>query len=329
MAQDEFIDLYAMLELETDADIATIRKRASEKYLEAQNNLDHRNAAKRLQYQQMYEVYLPQARHLLLDPARRAEYNRYLEAYRSGKPLAEVVTEPVAVVETGGMASTDDDMPEIVEPDVDPEVLAAQREQLWGQWKSSLNFSEDEEENSPAPAASAAPVAAPEDAPSAQAVAPQAAPKPGARGTAGEPRRSGIQTVALGETKVAPKAAPQRITPEDIEKRNREEWERKRQREREEIVSDAVAGVGLTGMFIGGGITFVVMLILLFVVDSVLNNARNYPLGMSRVTFALTGIALSVALAAVSAVVTAKKLREKKEAELKPLKLEELQRLYK
>src|SRR5688500_11318898 len=118
MAQDEFVDLYALTGLDPSADTATIRKRLSEAYIDAQNNLDHRNAAKRLQYQQMYEVYLPQARHLLLDPARRAEYDRYLQAYKSGKPLAEVEATPAPVVESGGITAVADDIPEMSEPDV-------------------------------------------------------------------------------------------------------------------------------------------------------------------------------------------------------------------
>src|SRR6187551_2767346 len=85
---DEFVDLYNLMEVPPDTEATVLRKRLNELYLEAQQNLDHRNVKKRLQYQQMYEIYLPQARHLLLEPRRRAEYDRYLTAYRTGNKVA-------------------------------------------------------------------------------------------------------------------------------------------------------------------------------------------------------------------------------------------------
>src|SRR5688572_6020739 len=96
-AQDEFVDLYEVLEVPEDADTEQIRKRVNLLYIEAQQNLDHRNVKKKLQFQQMYEIYLPQARHLLLDTRRRAEYDRYLQAYRTGSkvaPTAEAASAP-------------------------------------------------------------------------------------------------------------------------------------------------------------------------------------------------------------------------------------------
>jgi hypothetical protein len=77
-ATQNFIDLYELLHLSPETDSDTLRKHINKVYLEAQQNLDHRNAHKRLHFQQLFEIYLPQARHLLLDPARRAEYDRYL-----------------------------------------------------------------------------------------------------------------------------------------------------------------------------------------------------------------------------------------------------------
>jgi curved DNA-binding protein CbpA len=121
----------------------------NELYLEAQQNLDHRNVKKRLQYQQMYELYLPQARHLLLDPARRAEYDRYLQAYHSGHlpPPAPVPEEDEGETSTDvstGTSSSDvaftfDDaeLAEAQEP-VDPEKQAEEREHLWARWKTGL-----------------------------------------------------------------------------------------------------------------------------------------------------------------------------------------------
>ena len=346
MAQDEFVDLYAVLGVEPDADVAAIRARATALYLEAQNNLDHRNPNKRLQWQQLYEVYLPQARHLLLDSARRAEYNRYLAAYRSGKPLAEIAPEPV-VVETGGLEIVGGGALEATEAeDIDPEVLAAEREEVWGKWKSSLGF-EEGETASAAPAPTSPQPVAPEASDSTyvqvapQHLAAQAAnagsqnnsnagtarvePR-AARPASGVAARQPIQTVALGEPlKVAPKAAPQRLTPEDLKKQGHGEWERKRAVERDNLLGEAAAGAGLTGSFIGGGVALVVALTLVFVVDSFLAGT-SYPLGMSRLVFTLLGFALAVAIAAIAAAVTAKKLRLKKLSELQTVSLEELQR---
>ena len=337
MAKDEFVDLYALLGIEPDADVATIRKRVTESYLDAQNNLDHRNATKRLQYQQMYEVYLPQARHLLLDVSRRAEYDQYLQAYKSGKPLSQVEVAPAPVVETSGLVSMVEEFPEMPEPDVDPAVLAQQREELWGKWKSGLNFSDDESPSvttaAPAANAEASSFTVEESAapPKAAAVPPVATPERRAQPRAASPeaaRRPQIQTVALGEGKEVPKARPagQRLTQEEIEKRTREEWERNREKQREQIVADAVAGAGLTWSFIGGGVTFLVALIALFVVDSIINNTGHYPFGMSRLVFTLIGFALSLGLAALGAFITAKKMRDKTLSSLKSLTLEELQR---
>lgn len=346
MAQDEFVDLYALTGLEPSADIATIRKRLTEAYIDAQNNLDHRNAARRLQYQQLYEVYLPQARHLLLDPTRRAEYDRYLQAYKSGKPLSQVEAAPAPVVESGGMAAVVEDIPEMTEPDIDPEELAHQREELWNKWKSGLNFGEDPEPaghvHEPAHLATATATAEQGAAPAASATAAAAGvagppngverrSQPRGKGGPGEgARRPQIQTVALGDKAAAgtARAAGHRTTPEDLERRTREDWERNREKQRSEIVNDALASTGLTWTFVGGGSTFVVALILLFVVDSIFSG-HHYPLGMSRLVFTLIGFVLSVAVAAVGAVVTGNKMREKTRLQIGSLSLEELQRMGK
>jgi hypothetical protein len=160
LAKDEFVDLYEVLDIPADADTARIRKRINELYIEAQQNLDHRNVKKRLQYQQMFEIYLPQARHLLLDNARRAEYDRYLRAFRSGAPLEPAAPAPppprqeTTSVEVAAPAVEIDDRDanpagiafNFDEPDLDdlhlapadPTQLAAEREQLWAKWKTGL-----------------------------------------------------------------------------------------------------------------------------------------------------------------------------------------------
>ena len=72
------VDLYGLLDVPRDADTARIRKRIAQLYLEAQGNLGHRNFRRRFYYQELFEIYLPQAHHLLLNEARRAEYDAQL-----------------------------------------------------------------------------------------------------------------------------------------------------------------------------------------------------------------------------------------------------------
>jgi curved DNA-binding protein CbpA len=134
---------------ETDSD--TLRKHINQTYLEAQQNLDHRNAHKRLQFQQLFEIYLPQARHLLLDPVRRAEYDRYLRAYRSGSSVEPAPADapqprvPRTASETSSQSPADHTSLTAIEQQVDAEKLAAEREELWAKWKNGLEHSQETE----------------------------------------------------------------------------------------------------------------------------------------------------------------------------------------
>jgi hypothetical protein len=153
-SQDEFVDLYDVLEIPEQADGEEIRKRINVLYIEAQQNLDHRNIKKRMQFQQMYEIYLPQARHLLMDDARRAEYNRYLQAFRTGQKVdasssdthTPVRSSKPGVIE-GELGGTPDrhsgGLPELIET-VDPEQLAVEREAMWAKWKTGLEAITDD-----------------------------------------------------------------------------------------------------------------------------------------------------------------------------------------
>jgi hypothetical protein len=229
MAQNEFVDLYAILQLAPETDTATVKKRINEKYLEAQQNLDHRNPTKRLEYQQLYEIYLPQARHLLLDGNHRAEYDRYLQAFRSGKSVSEI-----APIKRGAAPAAQ--IPSIADPmdgeGADPQQLAAKRESLWEQWKSGL-------ESSPSPGASTdAPIAsstAPSAASSAAAPAPTAQRRP-KRQWGGNPNKE-----------------------EEEEKRRQESAARQRQRDHEKkALAQANAARKIYG--ISGGLIFLLLL---------------------------------------------------------------------
>ena len=86
--EESFVDLYEVLELWPEADTATLRKRISELYLEARDNLEHQSHRKRFYYRELYEVHLPLARLIFLDKEKRAEYDKQLREYfqKSGKP---------------------------------------------------------------------------------------------------------------------------------------------------------------------------------------------------------------------------------------------------
>lgn len=210
--QDEFIDLYDALNLPQNADIEKVRKRINALYLEAQQNLDHRNAKKRLQYQQLYEIILPQARHLLLDDDRRAEYDRYLTAFKTGTKVAATHEPNERRIATSKPTTVTERLKE--EEGVDPEKLAEQREDLWAQWKTGLEQveeytpEEETEEAKPlAPKANIPHSAAPTPKP--HTSQPTRAPElRSAAGESAQTQRSGFSDAALhaGES--------QRVSPE-------------------------------------------------------------------------------------------------------------------
>jgi hypothetical protein len=361
MAQDEFVDLYALLEVEPDADAAIIRRRLSEKYLEAQSNLDHRNAAKRLQYQQMYELYLPQARHLLLDEGRRAEYNRYLTAYRSGTPLQDVESREAPAA--GRTAPSGIPEMDAAEEQVDPEKLAADREQLWGKWKSSLNFEDSKAEQAtgasntansntatstssfsiaepeqPVPAAPTTTASTTTASTTAAATAPAttpatparpASPRAAATGAASSGAASPGATTPRSASPAAtrPTAVPPRPSPYDI-RGEAEEIERHRQMQREEMIKNAAQSTGLMWAFIVGAITLVLTCVVLFVADSEFSKTRTYPVGLSRVAFNSLGFLLVILLSVVGAFIASGIMRAKALAQISSLPIEELQRRY-
>ena len=82
------VDLYELLDVPRDADTPRLRKRIAQLYLEAQGNLGHRNFRRRFYYQELFEVYLPQAHHLLLNDARRTEYDAQLAKRQEIEPQA-------------------------------------------------------------------------------------------------------------------------------------------------------------------------------------------------------------------------------------------------
>jgi curved DNA-binding protein CbpA len=122
----EPVDFYRLLQISSDADERALQQRIHQYYLEAQQNLDHRNARKRLHFQQMYEIYLPQARRVLLDPQRRAEYDRFLQAQEKNTPASthNIRHDVVTQATTPQSAAAGD--------------VAGQRLAQWQQWQQDL-----------------------------------------------------------------------------------------------------------------------------------------------------------------------------------------------
>lgn len=85
-----FVDLYDLLDVWPDAETGALRKRISELYLEARENVDHQSHRKRFYYRELYELQLPQARRILLNEAARRDYDHELQQFwkNKGQPPA-------------------------------------------------------------------------------------------------------------------------------------------------------------------------------------------------------------------------------------------------
>jgi hypothetical protein len=82
---DGFVDFYDVLGAQQDATTTHLRRRINELYSEAQSNRDHRNPSKRRRYEALCEL-LPFCRIVLLDPDKRARYDKYREDVHAGTP---------------------------------------------------------------------------------------------------------------------------------------------------------------------------------------------------------------------------------------------------
>jgi len=80
---DGFVDFYELLNESPDVGTEQIRTRITELHNEAQANRDHRNLARRHEYQMLLEL-LPQCRAVLLDERKRQRYDEYAAQARSG-----------------------------------------------------------------------------------------------------------------------------------------------------------------------------------------------------------------------------------------------------
>ncbi len=89
-----FVDLYEVLEIEPSADAKALSARISHLYLEARANLEHQNHRRRFYYRELYEIHLPHARMIFLDPKKRAQYDEQLAKFISQKGPAKVPRKP-------------------------------------------------------------------------------------------------------------------------------------------------------------------------------------------------------------------------------------------
>ena len=97
-APEDFVDFYQVLEVDRESTTTHLRRRINELYSESMSNRDHRNPNKRRRYEALCEL-LPYCRIVLLDPDKRARYDRYVldvEAGKSDLPSFDSVMEEVA-----------------------------------------------------------------------------------------------------------------------------------------------------------------------------------------------------------------------------------------
>jgi hypothetical protein len=238
---DEFVDLYKMLDIAPTASEADLRERVNQLYLEAQRNIDHHNFRKRFYYQQLYEVHLPQAHQLLLDATRRAEYNRFLDAFNKGEPFPEDL--PDAGGDGNGVTSGDLSRTDSLADDLIPTV---------GGGTTTLPSASAIAET---PAATPTKPAESTPAPPATSTSPTAAPKPATPArpaTPAAPRR-----VAPSSPSIAASAG--RRVAVDIE-----DMERRRDHKRRELIRGELEAAGQTWGYGVGIATFILIVAIAF-----------------------------------------------------------------
>lgn len=292
---NEFVDFYEILSLPLDADRSTVRKRINELYVEAQRNLDHRNFATRVKYQELFEVTLPQARYILLDEGRRSDYDRLVRDTRApagaGAPGVGVAAKTRDASSTelgqGGFklsadAGASGAAPAINElPPPDPETIAREREEMWNKWKTGLQSAMERE---------AAREKAEKEAPKAASTSPaqaQAAPAPDATtpvapvAAAPKPERPKVKFDFGGEAdntprrgERAPVPGAEEIVNESTARLSPEEIERRRTEHRRELMKEELTDVGVKAMLIGASAVLVPG-----VIAMVMFMSRNYPHG--------------------------------------------------
>jgi len=342
MARDEFVDLYEVLELPVEADADKLRQRINELYLDAQRNLDHRNVQKRLRYQQLYELYLPQARHLLLDSERRAEYDQYLAAYRTRQAGGNVAAVKAPLTAPAEPESMDGELtapapPKTVsakkvvrrEEEEDPVKLAAEREQLWSKWKGSLERAFAEEGTIPddgdAPLATSEASTSHSPRLSAQAPpAPVVRTQPIARTQPAEPTRAATaRPMTPSAPPVTARPAPITYAEPDAEY---SPFAQLHEQERLDLIRSGIESAGIIRGFTVGIVLFLAGCVVIFGLDSWLSGAKQYPFGLTRPTFTIFSLCTVTVVSLWCGWVASRAARRQASADLSCLSREELLR---
>ena len=357
---DEFVDFYEVLTLPLDADRSTVRKRINELYVEAQRNLDHRNFATRVKYQELFEIKLPQARYILLDEGRRDDYDRLVKAARASGdvPLAgaEQKSAPAVATELSQNAPQDlapaDTAPAGAAPSIvalpknlDPVAAAREREELWNKWKTGLQSAMEREgateqtreatPTTPRPSAlrvETQPAPDPTQTPAtAHPTTPAPTPNPARR-----PERpkvkfdfDGAQENAPAREQSAPAMGARELVEEATARLSPEEIERRRIQHRREVMREELDHVNVQGWVIGAAAVLVPGVIVM-----VLFMSRFYPAGQeSELAIKNPAVAwlLWLTILAIgafgAATYTARSMRRKRSMELTLMSYEDLMRL--
>ena len=248
---DEFVDLYKMLDIAPDANETELRERVNKLYLEAQRNIDHHNFRKRFYYQQLYEVHLPQAHQLLLDPTRRVEYNRFLDAFNNGEPFPE---DSLDSADGGSGLRGDLGRTTGIENEMLPTV------------GSVSSVIPDVAPAPSAPSSPASPIASTASpAPSAASPAPPSTPTPAAPARPAPAQKATSAAPSTAPTPIAPRrAAP--ISPSIASSAGRrvavdiEDMERRRDHKRRELIRGELEAAGQAWGYGVGAVVFIIIL---------------------------------------------------------------------
>ncbi len=335
---DEFIDFYHALDLPLEADRKEVRARIAEVYLEAQRNLDHRNFPTRVKYQELFEVILPRARYILLDDARREEYDSLVRAFR-GVPLAPAPPEaPAPSVPSEARDTSSDYLPGtpvfgrgdvsgfrleeeqptatgraprvegVPAPALNPAQLAQERDEMLQKWRARLEaaIKRDEQEQAAKPASSD----------SGEAGAPPSNVKPRA------PRATA--------TPVSFQFGGSNAEEEDEEAKQRQiayALELKRTERKREAVKEILMGVGLKATIMGGmAAAFPLGGLLIFAMGHFYPRDAAPKIALPSSVAWFVGLSIVAAASCAAAFYLSKGLRHKKAFELSAMSLEEILR---
>lgn len=335
---DEFIDFYHALDLPLEADRKQVRARLAEVYLEAQHNLDHRNFATRVKYQELFEVILPRARYILLDDARREEYDGLVRAFRGvalapPAPTPEVPAPPIApeardassdflpgtpVFGRGDVSGfrLEEEQPAagraprvegVPSPALNPAQLAQERDEMLQKWRARLEaaIARDEQEQAAKPASS----------------------NPSETGSSSDAKPRAPRAPA---TPVAFQFGGSSAEEEDEEAKQRQiahALEFKRTERTREAVKEILMGVGLKATIMGGmAAAFPLGGLLIFAMGHFYPRDAAPKIGVPSSVAWFLGLSLVAAASAATAHYLSKELRHKKAFELSAMSLEDILR---